>query len=86
MEAVCRHSIRVRRCTYANALLFAAALAKFRLWEPITRRPPQSGVQPTIGWLNSFLALSLAIESRWIGAGRSFPLGQSLILIGEKQQ
>ena len=76
--------IRVRRCTYANSLLFPVALAKFRLWEPVTRMAPASGVQHVAPWLNRLLGVPLAIESAWIGAGRSLPIGQSLILIGEK--
>ena len=83
---VTRHGIRVQRCTYANTLLFPAALAKVRLWAPLTRQPPRSGVQPVNGWLNRLLTLPLAAESRWIGAGLHFPVGQSLILTGEKQQ
>ena len=79
-----RHGIRVRRCTYANSLLLPVALAKFRLWEPLTRQAPQSGVRPVSRWLNRLLTVPLALESRWIGAGLNLPLGQSLILIGEK--
>ena len=85
MEAVARHGIRVKRCTYANSLLLPVALAKFRIWEPLTRQAPGSGVGPVAGWLNRLLMLPLAAESRWIGAGLNFPLGQSLILIGEKR-
>ena len=83
-ELVSRHGIRVLRCTYANALLVPVALAKFRIWEPLTRRPPESGVQPVSGWLNRMLMLPLAAESWWLGKGLNFPAGQSLILIGEK--
>jgi SAM-dependent methyltransferase len=84
VELVSRHNIRVVRCTYANTLLLPAALVKFRLWEPITRQAPQSGVRPVSWWLNRLLMLPLAAESRWIGAGLNFPIGQSLLLIGEK--
>lgn len=83
---VSRHGIRVHRCTYANTLLLPAALAKFRVWEPVTKQPPQSGVRPVSGWLNRLLELPLAAESGWIGTGLNLPVGQSLILIGEKQQ
>ena len=86
VELVARHGIRVERCTYANAFLFPVALAKFRFWEPLMRQRPQSGVQPVNGWLNRVLTLPLSLESRWIGAGGNFPVGQSLILIGEKRQ
>jgi hypothetical protein len=35
-------------------------------------------------WLDRLLHVPLALESAWIGAGRGFPAGQSLLLIGEK--
>jgi len=77
--------IGVLRCTYANTVLFPVALVKFRVWEPFTRRAPQSGVRPVSPWLNRLLALPLMAESRWLGAGLNLPLGQSLIVIGEKE-
>lgn len=76
--------IRVLRCTYANSLLLPVALAKFRLWEPLLRRPAESGVRPVAAWLDRLLYCPLALESAWIRAGGNFPLGQSLVLIGEK--
>jgi SAM-dependent methyltransferase len=75
---------RVLRCTYINSLLLPVALAKFRLWEPLLRRPAASGLQPVSRWLNRLLYAPLALESRWIGAGHGFPAGQSLLLLGEK--
>lgn len=79
-----RHGFRALRATYANSLLLPVALAKFRLWEPLLRRPPASGVGGVPGWLDRLLYCPLACEALWIGAGGSFPLGQSLILIAEK--
>jgi SAM-dependent methyltransferase len=76
--------VRVLRCTYANSLLLPVALAKFRIWEPLTRQAPASGVQPVSAWLDRMLGVPLALESSWIGSGHDFPLGQSLVLIGEK--
>ncbi len=81
---VSRQGIRVLRCTYLNTLLLPVALAKFRIWEPLMRQPPRSGVEPVSGWLNRLLLFPLACESAWIGAGWNFPAGQSLLLIGEK--
>ena len=83
-QLAARHGIRVIRCSYANAILFPVALAKFRLWEPLTGQAPQSGVQPVSGWLNRILRLPLAAEGSWLGAGFNLPVGQSLILAGEK--
>jgi SAM-dependent methyltransferase len=76
--------IRVLRCTYANSLLLPVALAKFRLWEPLLRKPPESGVHAVSPWLDRLLGAPLDLEAAWIGAGHDLPIGQSLILIGEK--
>ena len=76
--------IRVLRCSYANSLLMPVALAKFRLWEPLTRQPPASGVSPGPPWLDRILYRALAFEAAWLATGLNFFLGQSLILIGEK--
>lgn len=81
-----RHGIRRLRSSYLNSLLFPVALVKFRIWEPLLRKPPASGVAPLPGWLDRLLYLPLAFESFWLGAGLSFPLGQSVILIGEKER
>ena len=75
---------RVLRCTYVNSLLLPVALAKFRLWEPLLRRPASSGLQPAPHWLDRMLYAALALESRWVGAGHGFAAGQSLLLLGEK--
>ncbi|MGH9675338.1 MAG: methyltransferase domain-containing protein [Bryobacteraceae bacterium] len=75
---------RVVRCTYLNSLLMPVALAKFRIWEPLTRQPPASGVVPVPGWLDAMLYAPLALEARWLGVGGGFPLGQSLALVAEK--
>lgn len=80
-----RHRLVTLRWTYANTLLFPVALAKFRLWEPLLRRPPQSGVSTTRGWMNQLLGMPLALEDEWLRSGRNMPVGQSLIVIGEKQ-
>jgi hypothetical protein len=76
--------IRVLRATYANTLLMPVALAKFRLWEPLTKEAPHSGVLPIAPWLDRLLLSVLSCEAAWIGAGLDLPLGQSVILIGEK--
>jgi SAM-dependent methyltransferase len=85
MRCVERHGIAVRRCSYANSLLLPVALAKFRLWEPLTRQAPASGVQPVAPWLDRALYAPLAVEAACLGWGLQFPLGQSLVLIGERR-
>jgi SAM-dependent methyltransferase len=85
LERLARQAgIRVLRSTYANSLLMPIALAKFRLWEPLTRAEPSSGVEPVSPWLDRILFSALALEAEWLGSGRDFPIGQSLILVGEK--
>jgi SAM-dependent methyltransferase len=76
--------LRAVRCTYANSLLMPVALAKFRLWEPLLRRPAASGVDPVAPWLDSLLYRALAMEAAWLGAGHDLPAGQSLVFIGER--
>ena len=84
MRAIRDSGIRVLRCTYANTLLLPVALAKFRIWEPLRRAAPESGVVPQIGWLDRLLYGCLWAESAWLGRGLNLPAGQSLILVGEK--
>jgi SAM-dependent methyltransferase len=78
--------IEVERCTYANSLLMPVALAKFRLWEPLTRQAPSSGVGPVGPMLDRMLYTPLAAEAACISAGFNFPLGQSLVLLGYKRR
>lgn len=76
--------LRVLRCSYTNSLLLPVAFAKFRVWEPLLRKPPASGIDPVPAWLDSLLYSALKLEASFLGAGGSFPVGQSLVLIGEK--
>ena len=78
--------IDVERCTYANSLLMPVALAKFRLWEPLTRQAPSSGVEPVGPMLDRMLYAPLAAEAACINAGLNFPIGQSLVLLGYKRR
>jgi SAM-dependent methyltransferase len=79
-----RAGLRILRCTYANSLLMPIALAKFRLWEPLLRKPAASGVESVPPWLNRALNNALQMEAAWLGCGLNFPAGQSLILVGER--
>jgi len=88
VKLVSGQGVNVLRCTYANSLLMPIALAKFRIVEPLLRamsqHEPGSGVQPVAGWLDRWLYAALELEAKWLGSGRNLPLGQSLILIGER--
>ncbi len=79
------HGFTAQRCTYANSFLMPLALMKFRVWEPITRMPPQSGVAPVSPPLDRLLYAPLAAEAALIGAGLNLPLGQSLIVVAERR-
>ena len=84
VEGVRAAGFEVERATYANALLLPVALFKFRVWEPLTGAQPSSGVEPVPRWLDVLLHAPLSFEAGWIGRGGSFPVGQSLVLIGRK--
>ena len=84
VELFAASGIRVLRCSYLNTLLMPIALIKFRVWEPLLRKAPESGVQPVAPWLDRLLFAPLAVEAAYLGAGKNLPAGQSLLLIGEK--
>ena len=84
MKAVENSGFRVLRCTYANSLLLPLALARFRVWEPLLRKPPASGTALVPQWMDRMLYLPLAAESGWLGFGANLPIGQSLLLFAEK--
>lgn len=84
MHAARLAGLDCRYCTYANTLLLPLAFLKFRLWEPLTRAEPASGVQPIPRAINSGMERILRLESRWLQAGFSLPLGQSLLLFARK--
>ena len=84
MASMAGAGVRALRCSYVNSLLLPVALAKFRVWEPLLRKPPASGVEPVAPWLDKLLYAPLALEAAWLGAGHNLPAGQSLVLIGEK--
>jgi SAM-dependent methyltransferase len=85
IELAEQSGVKVSRCTYANSLLLPVALAKFRLFEPLTKQPPSSGVEPVHPLLDRMLYAPLQLESIWIRSGLNLPLGQSLLLLGRKQ-
>jgi hypothetical protein len=64
--------------------LLPVAIARFRVWEPLLRKPPASGTKLIAPWLDRLLFRPLAVEAALIRRGIDFPAGQSLILLGEK--
>jgi SAM-dependent methyltransferase len=84
MRSTAQAGFRVLRCTYINCLLLPVAIAKFRVWEPLVRKPPASGIERLPRPLAALFYLCLSIEARWIRSGLDLPLGQSLLLLAEK--
>lgn len=73
------------RHSYANALLSPVALLKFRVWEPLTQQPPQSGVGVIPpAWLNGTLTAVLHFEAALLRRGFRLPFGQSWIVVAQK--
>ncbi len=77
--------LEVLAVSYANSLLLPVALLKFRVWEPLTKQAPQSGVVVPAAWLNRLLELPLRIEAWWLGNGGGFQLGQSVLVLARKK-
>jgi SAM-dependent methyltransferase len=84
-ESLAAGGFRVMEMSYANALLVPVALLKFRVWEELTGAEASSGVETPAGWMNWLLELPLRWEARWLRWGKGFPLGQSLLVLAEKQ-
>jgi ubiquinone/menaquinone biosynthesis C-methylase UbiE len=81
-----RLNLKVRRWTYVNSLLSPVALAKFRVWEPLRRQPPRSGVaQVPAPWLNHLLTGTLQAEAWMLRHGLCFAFGQSWMAVAQKQ-
>ncbi len=76
---------QIRRLTFANSFLLPVAFTKFRIWEPLTKQEPRSGVAPVPGWLDSMLYGPLAMEAQLIGRGINLPVGQSILVVAERQ-
>jgi len=83
-ESLRASGFKVRRATYANSLLLPVAWAKFRLWEPMTRARPESGVQMPAGVLNRGLTAPLTLEAAVIRRGLNWPLGQTVIALAQR--
>jgi len=70
-----------KRCTYANTLLFPAALFH-RVLSRITGSTA-SDVKPVAAWLNTLLESALKLEARMLKR-ISFPFGLSLMVLAQK--
>lgn len=71
--------------SYANTFLFPVAVG----WRLLKRAGIQGGTDvrplpPGLGWLNPLFARILGLEATWLGRGRSFPFGLSVIVWARK--
>jgi len=66
-------------------LLLPVALVRFRVWEPLMRKPVDSGVKPVAGWLDAVLGSVLWVEGGLVEWGWDLPLGQTVVLIARKR-
>jgi SAM-dependent methyltransferase len=80
-----RQGFRIRRATYANSLLMPVALFKFRIWEPLTRARPASGVTLPPAWLNTALEWPMRVEAALLRRGVNLPAGQSVIIFAQRE-
>jgi SAM-dependent methyltransferase len=78
--------LEVETLAYANFLLSPAALLKFRVWEPLTRQAPATGLEPLPAPLEAVFYVALRLEAAAIGRGVQFPFGQSLYLVARKPE
>ncbi|MFN7545590.1 MAG: class I SAM-dependent methyltransferase [Acidobacteriota bacterium] len=83
-RAVRQAGFQLIDASYANSLLLPVAVLKFRIWEPLTRQAPASGVVVPSPLLNWALRQPLEWEARWLEAGGRLPLGQSVLLLAQK--
>jgi SAM-dependent methyltransferase len=72
---------RIRRATYANSLLFGAAVAHRTLSRLKGRA--ESDVKPVSAWMNGLFRSALKLEAR-VMKRLSLPFGLSVIVIAEK--
>ena len=76
--------LAIERLSYANCLLFPAALAE-RLGEQVLWRQPSAEVSRGMvgGWLNGLFTRALALEARLLPRG-NLPFGLSVVCLARK--
>lgn len=79
-----RHGLRVLRSSYVNCAFAPVALAKFKLVEPVLGRPVPVGPVTVPRWIDRMCSVPLALEAAWLGFGLNLPLGQTLLVVAER--
>ena len=77
---------RVIELSYVNSLLLPVAWIKFRIWEKWMTESAASGVEVPGAALNELLKIPLLLEAAWLRFGGGFPLGQSLMVLAQKER
>jgi SAM-dependent methyltransferase len=80
MEAA---GLKVRKVSYANALLFFPAAAKRLAERLFTRRAARSDLEMRFGLLNGLLRRILSLEAPLVARGR-LPFGLSVVALGQR--
>lgn len=72
--------------TYANTILFPLAVVRRMLKHlGIGAGTDVRPLPPRLGWLDPVFRRALEWEAAWIGAGRRFPIGLSVICYARKK-
>jgi SAM-dependent methyltransferase len=78
----------ILRKTYANTLMFPAAVFRRLVLKKIGLADPDSDVKsfpPSLAWLNRLLTRAMLLEARFLkGRGRRLPFGLSAVCIARK--
>jgi SAM-dependent methyltransferase len=90
VERMTRAGFRVRRATYANTLLFPAAVFTRLVLKRVGLAPRGSDVKPlppALAWLDRALAGALHAEARLLKSpGAKLPAGLSTVCVAEKPE
>ncbi|BDC48401.1 type 11 methyltransferase [Bryobacterales bacterium F-183] len=85
-EGLEQAGFQIERISYFNFFLSPVAWLKFRVWEPLTKAPPASGLEMPPAWLNRILEACLRLECRLSKYGVNFPFGQSLVCCATRKK
>jgi SAM-dependent methyltransferase len=77
--------MRVLRSSYINAAFAPIGVLKFRVLEPVLGRPVPAGPVAVPYWIDRLCSVPLAFEAFWLGMGLNLPMGQTLLVIAERE-
>jgi hypothetical protein len=85
IEMVEARGMRVLRSSYVNAAFAPIGVLKFRVLEPLLGRPVPVGPVTVPYWIDRVCSVPLAFEAFWLGMGLNLPVGQTLLIIAERE-